>query len=92
MSNIDEKNKKVRFILAWYNAEKAKLDDGKKLKLLNKWIYSCAKFEEFEMSNALLNEKRKLVRKIRLARVGERTVFRRYMLLLRIAIRKIRNP
>lgn len=75
---------KVKFILAWYNKERVKLRDGQKLLLLNRWITSCTLFEEYEMSNALLNEKRMLVRRMRISKVGERSFFNKLFLVMRV--------
>ena len=61
-------NKKVKFIRAWYNLEKSKLSEKQKLELLNKWIAKCTKYEEYEMSNALLEEKKILIKSNRIKR------------------------
>jgi hypothetical protein len=90
-NNENNSRNKVKFILAWYNLEGKKLKDTQRLMLLNKWIKSCTQFEEYEMSNALLNEKRALVRKIRIARVGDRSAFAKLRLLIKILIRKTKN-
>lgn len=91
MPNNDNADKKVKFILAWYNAEKKKLNDKKKLELLNKWIASCTQFEEYEMSNALLNEKRILIRKMRFMKKGPRTGYDVFMIKIKYLIRKIKR-
>lgn len=90
-NNENNSRNKVKFILAWYNLEGKKLKDAQKLMLLNKWIKSCTQFEEYEMSNALLNEKRVLVRKIRITRVGDRSAFAKLKLLIKILIRNTKH-
>jgi hypothetical protein len=82
---------KVKFILAWYHLENKKLKDDQKMLLLNKWIKSCTQFEEYEMSNALLNEKRILAREIRVKIVGERTLYKKLILFIKILKRRITN-
>jgi len=83
VSNNNDRNNsrnKVKFILAWYSAERKKLNDNQKILLLNRWIKSCTQFEEYEMSNALLNEKRMLVRRMRIKKVGEKSFFKKLKL------------
>lgn len=81
-NNKDRNNSrnKVKFILAWYDAERKKLNDNQKILLLNRWIKSCTEFEEYEMSNALLNEKRMLVRRMRIKKVGKKSFFKKLFL------------
>lgn len=90
-NNHNDKNNvrnKAKFILTWYNLEKKKLRDSQKVLLLNKWISSCTEHEEYEMSNALLNEKRMLIRSMRIKKIGERSWIKKTLLIARIALRK----
>lgn len=91
--NITNKKNNVRnkakFIIAWYFAERKKLKDPQKILLLNKWIKSCTQFEEYEMANALLNQKKILVRQIRIAKIGERTLSKSLYILAKVMIRFI---
>lgn len=84
-------NKKVKFIIAWYRSERNKLTTQQRIALLDKWINSCVKFEEYEMSNALLKEKRSLIHKIRSIKNGERNTVDVIKLRLKILVRKIKS-
>lgn len=92
-NNIKDRNdrnnsrNKVKFIIAWYHNERTKLKDNQKITLLNRWITSCTVFEEYEMSNALLNEKRILVRQMRLKKVGKKPLWKVIILHLKAAKR-----
>lgn len=83
-----DNDKKIKFILAWYNSEKCKYTTEQKLVLLNKWISSCSQYEEYEMAKALLVEKIIVIKEIRLSRIGKRTFFRKAVLLIKITKRK----
>lgn len=84
----EDNNKKIKFILAWYNSEKYKYTTEQKLILLNKWITSCSQYEEYEMAKALLVEKIIVIKEIRLRKIGKRTFFKKVKLLIRFTIRK----
>lgn len=62
-------NLRVKYILVRYNFEKEKLNVAQRLMLLDNWIASCTKFEEYEMAQALLSlkeaERKNLVRLVR---------------------------
>lgn len=51
------KNLRVKYILVRYNFEKEKLNVAQRLMLLDNWIASCTKFEEYEMAQALVRLK-----------------------------------
>lgn len=82
--------KKIKFILAWYSEQKHR-STTQKLILLNRWIKSCSQFEEYEMAKALLNEKRILIRQIRLSKIGERSFLQKLKLYFKILVRKIKS-
>jgi len=82
---------KAKFIIAWYFAERKKLNDSQRILLLNKWIKSCTHFEEYEMSNALLTQKKILIRQIRISKIGERSFSNFMYLYLKMAIRRLKN-
>jgi hypothetical protein len=79
-------DKRVKFIIAWYNIEKVRLIDAQRLLLLKRWIKTCLRSEEYEMANALMLEKVKQIRKMRTRR---RTFFEIVKLKLNILIRNI---
>lgn len=49
--------KKVEFILAWYNKEKVRFSFAKQILLAKTWMDICTKSEEYEMAAALQKEK-----------------------------------
>lgn len=53
--------KKISFIKSWYNSECENLSFNNKLKLSRVWIDICTEDEEYEMANALVAERRKMV-------------------------------
>lgn len=59
---VSEAQKKVEFIVAWYNNEKSRFSFVKQIMLAKTWIDICTNNEEYEMSAALQKEKEKVVR------------------------------
>ena len=89
--NKNNSRNKAKFIIAWYYSERKKLNDLQKLALLNKWIKSCTQFEEYEMSNALLIQKKILVRQMRIAKVGEMSFSRMLLIFFKLFIRRCKR-
>lgn len=58
---MSEVQKKVDFIIAWYNNEKSKFSFANQVVLAKTWIDICTKNEEYEMASALTKEKEKVV-------------------------------
>jgi hypothetical protein len=56
-----EAEKKIEFILAWYNGERGKFGFVKQIMLAKTWIDICTKNEEYEMAAALQKEKNKVI-------------------------------
>jgi hypothetical protein len=46
-------NLRVKYILVRYNFEKTKLNVAQRLSLIDHWIASCAKLEEYEIAQVL---------------------------------------
>ena len=59
MSDVENK---IKFILAWYNAERGKFSFSKQILLAKTWIAICTKSEEYEMAAALQKEQEKIVK------------------------------
>jgi hypothetical protein len=78
--------KKVHFILTWYSEEQKKLNNEQKKALLEKWISSCTKYEEYEMADALLKKKIEVIRAIR-----TRTFFQKILLKIKVILRRIKK-
>ena len=60
MSQVE---KKIKFIKNWYIVECAKLSFVDKIKLAKMWIEICTKDEEYEMAEAIKQEKNKIIRR-----------------------------
>ena len=85
-------SKKVRYILLSfkYISKDKNLNDEQKITLINSWISSCSRFEEYEMSQALLKVKQSIIRNRRLKNIGDRSFMQLVALYLKIFIRKIK--
>ncbi len=59
---MSEIQKKVDFIIAWYNNEKSKFSFANQIILAKTWIDICTRNEEYEMASALTKEKEKVIR------------------------------
>lgn len=59
---MSEAQKKVDFIIAWYNMERIKFGFVKQIMLAKTWIEICTKNEEYEMAAALQREKEKVIK------------------------------
>lgn len=59
---MSDAQKKVDFILAWYNVERVKFSFGKQIMLADTWIDICTKNEEYEMAASLQKEKEKVLK------------------------------
>lgn len=59
---MSEIQKKVDFIIAWYNNEKSKFSFANQIILAKTWIDICTKNEEYEMAAALTKEKEKVIK------------------------------
>lgn len=84
-------SKKIEYILLRYKLDSKKLSITLKIELLKKWIQSCAECEEYEMALVLKRERNKLMRMTRLLRVGERTFWEKFKIVLAWYSRKIKN-
>ncbi len=85
-----ESDKKVKFIKAWYTLEAPKLSLEKRITLLKKWIASCTNFEEYEMAQFLAKEKVKLIKQLRINKIGKRSLLNRLILIIKIIKRKFK--
>ena len=56
-----ETQKKVEFILDWYNKEKVRFTFAKQIILCKSWVTICTKNEEYEMALALHKEMEKVI-------------------------------
>ena len=82
-------NLRVKYILVRYNFEKEKLNVTQRLVLLDNWIASCTKFEEYEMAQALFSLKeaeKNLAKMVRHKKT--RTILQKIKLILKILHRK----
>lgn len=59
---VSEAQKKVEFIVAWYNKERMRFSFSKQVLLAKTWMDICAKNDEYEMSLALQQEKEKITK------------------------------
>lgn len=59
---MSEAQKKVDFILAWYNVERVKFSFCMQIMLAKTWIDICTKNEEYEMAASLQKEKDKVIK------------------------------
>lgn len=86
-------SKKVRYILLSfkYISKDKQLNDEQKITLINSWISSCSKFEEYEMSQALLKVKQAIIRNRRLKNVGYRSFIQIIILYCKIIFRKLKR-
>jgi hypothetical protein len=84
-------SKKIEYILLRYKLDSKKLSITLKIELLKKWIQSCAECEEYEMALVLKRERNKLMRMIRLLRVGERTWLERMKIVWAWHLRKFKR-
>lgn len=82
--------KKISFIKSWYNSECEKLSFNNKLKLSRVWIDICTKDEEYEMANALVAERRKMVIKHVKEKRARRSFLKRMSMWTYIQKRKIK--
>lgn len=87
MSQVD---KKVRFIIAWYNNECSKLVFSDGLKLARIWIDICLKDEEYEMAAAIKIEKQKLIRKHIKEKKSKRRFSQKAIIFIYLTKRKIK--
>lgn len=71
-------NKKIEYILLRYKVDSKKLNIHLKIELLKRWIKSCADCEEYEMALVLKTERNRLIRNLRLSRIGERSFFEKF--------------
>ena len=91
MTITKEHRKKIRAILAWYRYVAARLTLTKKLELLKMWTETCIHYEEYEMAMALRKARSNLLRSIRLAEKGQRTILGDIRIYFKIAIRKLKR-
>lgn len=54
--------KKIEFILDWYNNERIKFGFINQIMIAKSWIAICTKNEEYEMASALQKEKNRVIR------------------------------
>lgn len=69
--------KKVEFILAWYNKERVRFSFVKQVMLAKTWVDICTKSEEYEMAAALQKEKDKVIKKYLQKKRASRTIRQR---------------
>jgi len=89
MSSITKN--KVNYIILRYKVESKDLSLNLRLELLKKWTLSCVEFEEFEMALALKNERHKLIRDIRFAKIGHKHPFDNFFIKIRWSFRKFKR-
>jgi hypothetical protein len=88
MSNAE---KKIKFILLWYNSQSRTFNLVQRLELLRQWINTCVKYEEYEMAATLRKERGNIMRKYRKKSGGLKMVFKRIVIRLRYSLRKVKN-
>ena len=87
---MSQAEKKVKFIIAWYTAECAKLSFGDRLKLARIWIDICLKDEEYEMAAALQGERAKVIKQHIKDKRSKRRFSQKFIIWLYLTKRKIR--
>jgi hypothetical protein len=65
--------KKIEYILLRYKLDSKKLTPALKIELLKRWIQSCVDSEEYEMAIVLKTERNKIIRLLRIKKIGKRT-------------------
>ena len=87
---MSQADKKVKFIKAWYNSECTKLSFGDRLKLARIWIDICLKDEEYEMAQAIKEEKQKVIQKHIKEKRSKRRFSQKFIIWLYISKRRCR--
>lgn len=91
MSKNELVKNKVNYILLRYKVESKDLSLNLRLELLKRWILSCAEFDEFEMASVLKEERIKLIRDIRFAKIGNKHPFDNFSIKLKWIFRKFKK-
>lgn len=86
-----EAEKKVDFIVAWYQKERSRFSFAKQVVLAKTWIGICTNNEEYEMAAALQKEKDKVIKEYLKNKRKSRTWQQRFRYYLLKIMRKFKK-